>query len=96
MLDDPVTRSALIVIVTVFFALVIAITVMYLLIRSGEKGAPKPPHKAQMWLAGLIGIAVPLLVLAYALVFSPSARLTPQQLHQQEIEKAKEHSEQRR
>ena len=40
-----------------------------------------------MWLAGLIGIAVPLLILAYALVFSPSARLTPQQLHQQELQK---------
>ena len=93
MLDDPVTRSALIVIIAVFFATVIAVTIMYLLIRSGEKGAPKPPHKAQLWLAGITGIAVPLLVLAYALVFSPSARLTPQQLHQQEIEKAKKSSE---
>ena len=87
MLDDPVTRAALTVFIVVFFITLMAIAVMYLLIRSGERGKPKPPHKAQMWLAGIIGIAVPLLILTYALLFSPSARLTPQQLHQQELQK---------
>jgi len=88
MLDDPVTRKALTVFIVVFFALLIAGTVLYVSMRAGEKGPPKPPHKAQMWLAGLIGIGVPLLIFAYALLFSPSARLTPQQLHQQEMQKA--------
>ena len=41
-----------------------------------------------MLLAGIIGIAVPLLILAYAVLFSPSARMTPEQLHQQELKKA--------
>ena len=54
---------------------------MYLAIRSGEKGQPRPPHRGQMWLAGLIGIAVPALLLLYALFFSPSATLTPGQMH---------------
>ena len=85
MLDDPVTRSALAVIITVIFATLIAGTVLYLMIRAGERGAPKPPHKGQMWLAGIIGIAVPMLVLAYALLFSPAARMTPRQLHQTEM-----------
>ncbi|MHC3993746.1 hypothetical protein ACXWTF_02890 [Thiomicrolovo sp. ZZH C-3] len=96
MLDDPVTRAAMVVFVTVFFATLIAIAVMYLLIRAGEKGPPKPPHKGQIWLAGLIGIGIPLLMLAYALLFSPSARLTPQQLHQQQIEKSQGGSQQGR
>jgi len=87
MLDDPVTKAALTVFIVVFFAIVIALTVLYLIIRAGEKGQPKPPHKGQMWLAGLIGIALPLLILAYAVIFSPSARMTPEQLHQQELKK---------
>ena len=87
MLDDPVTKAALTVFIVVFFAIVIALTVLYLLIRAGEKGPPKPPAKGQMWLAGLIGIALPLLILAYAVIFSPSARMTPEQLHQQELKK---------
>lgn len=84
MLDDPVIRSAFTVIGTVFFGTVTAITVLYLLIRSGEKGKPRPPHKNQLWMAGIIAIAVPLLVLVYALFFSPAAQLSPQQLHQKE------------
>lgn len=92
MLDDPTTRAALIVFATVLFATVIAIAVLYLLIRSGEKGAPKPPHKGQLWLAGIIGIGVPMLILAYALLFSPSATLDPQQLHKQELKQERESS----
>ena len=88
MLDDPVTKAALTVFIVVFFAIIIALSVLYLLIRAGEKGPPKPPAKGQMWLAGIIGIAVPLLILAYAVLFSPSARMTPEQLHQQELKKA--------
>ena len=88
MLDDPVTKAALTVFIVVFFAIVIALSVLYLLIRAGEKGPPKPPAKGQMLLAGIIGIAVPLLILAYAVLFSPSARMTPEQLHQQELKKA--------
>ena len=87
MLDDPVTVSALIVLIVVFFGLLIALTTLYLLIRSGERGEPKPPHKGQMWLAGLIGIVVPLLILAYAVAFSPAAKLSPDRLHQQELKK---------
>jgi drug/metabolite transporter (DMT)-like permease len=84
------------VFVTVFFATLIAIAVMYLLIRAGEKGPPKPPHKGQMWLAGVIGIGIPLLMLAYALLFSPSARLTPRQLHQQQMQQSQGGSHQGR
>jgi len=86
MFDDPVIHASVIVFTVVFFATLIAIAVLYLLIRSGEKGEPTTPHKGQIWLAALIGIAVPLLVLAYAVLFSP-ARMTPKQLHQQELEK---------
>lgn len=88
MLNDPVTQAALTVFIVVFFVIVIALSVLYLLIRAGEKGPPQPPHKGQMWLAGLIGIALPMLILAYAVLFSPSARLTPDQLHEQEMRKA--------
>lgn len=89
MLEDPVTKAALIVIATVFFGVIIAISVLYLLIRADEHGQPKPPHKMQMLLAAVIGIAVPFLILAYALLFSPSARMTPQKLHQMEMQKTR-------
>jgi drug/metabolite transporter (DMT)-like permease len=96
MLDDPVTKAALTVFVIVFIAIVIALTVLYLIVRSGEKGPPKPPHKGQMLLAGIIGVAIPLLILAYAVVFSPSARLTPEQLHKLEMQKAPDVSKERK
>ena len=95
MLDDPVTRSALIVLFSVFIVTLIAITVMYLLIRAGEKGLRRPPHKVQMWLAAIIGVVIPLIVLAYALAFSPSARLMPQQLHEQELQQMHHGSQKR-
>jgi len=94
MIDDPVTRSALTVIFIVFLATLVAGAVMYLLIRSGEK-MPLPPHRIQMWLAGIIGIGIPLLLLAYALLLSPSARLTPKELHQQQMQKEMEPSHHR-
>jgi len=87
MFDDPVIHASVIVFIVVFFAVLIAIAVLYVLIRTGEKGEARTPHKGQIWLAALIGIAVPLLILAYAVLFSPSARMTPKQLHQQELEK---------
>ncbi len=90
MLDDTVTRTALIVITAVFFITVITIAILYLLIRAGEKGARGAPHKGQMWLAGAIGIALPLLMLGYALLLSPSARLSPKQLHRQILLKEKQ------
>ena len=89
-MNDPVTQAALTVFIVVFFVLLIALSVLYLLIRAGEKGTPQPPHKGQMWLAGLIGIALPMLILAYAVLFSPSARLTPDQLHRLEMQKAQD------
>lgn len=80
-MNDPVTASALTVIVIALLGTLVTLALLYRAMQPGAKRRrPSAPHRKQLWLAALIGIGVPLLLLAYALLLSP-ASLSPDQLH---------------
>lgn len=87
-MNDPVITSALSVMIFAFLATVAVLLLLFWLMRPEKRGraaaAPEPSLKPQIVLAIIIGIVVPAAILLYALVFSPLATLTPDEMHRGE------------
>lgn len=96
MMNDPVILTAFSVYFAAFTVTVVTLFVIYRLVRTQKPKTPTPEEMGngrQSLLAIAIGIVVPTSLLVYALFFSPLARLSPDEMHQRELEAQKASSD---
>ena len=89
MTNDPVIITAFAVYFAAFTVTVVTLFAIYRIVRTEKPQAPTPEEMGsgrQSLLALAIGVGVPASLLVYALFFSPMARLSPEEMHERQME----------